>query len=259
MLNHYLTQLTISWPRPTPGNPLFSSLLDCDCNRFESGRLGSGSRSQLGCESAFLPSDRTVTSSQGVQSPPQRKELMVTQMPLIFRPRRLSHRRKSHKPATARTRERELRREGLSAGMMKLNGRWRVRRYRAREKLKSSVVYKEIEKIVPDLCQGYLAEVDKHLNVLRDEEIQQITLYWNSSSLRHMRFSSKVCSFYSPLIYVLGRIESITQGNHMSVLDMGFANRISFLLKKFPKTNLIFNMPNILFIPVHSRLKIHST
>jgi len=155
----------------------------------------------------------------------------VTQMPLIFRPRRLSHRRKSHKPATARTRERELRREGLSAGMMKLNGRWRVRRYRARAKLKSSIVYKEIEKIAPDLCQGYLAEVDRHLYALRDEEMKQITSYWNSSSLRHTRSSSKVCSSCSPFIYVLGRIASVGQGNHMGVpsyksgiSDMGFSN-----------------------------------
>ena len=231
MLKYQSTQLEISWPHPTAGNPHISSPLDCNCNRFESGCLGSGSRRQLSCESGFLPSERTFTSSQGAQSLPQRKELMVTEMPLIFRPRRPSHRRKSHKPATVRTRERELRREGLSAGIMKLNGRWRVRRYRARAKLKSSIVYKEIEKIAPDLCQGYLAEVDRHLDALRDEEMKQITSYWNSSSLRHTRSSSKVYSFCSPFIYVLGRIASVGQGNHMGVpsyksgiSDMGFSN-----------------------------------
>lgn len=117
----------------------------------------------------------------------------MAKIPSIYLSRKQS-RVQSRKPSTVATRERELRRKGLSAAILKVNGKWRLRRYRAKQKLKESEIYQQIADMAPHLCEGYLAQIDSHLNELRDAEVRKVTSLWDSISVEKASGSMKSTS-----------------------------------------------------------------
>ena len=76
-----------------------------------------------------------------------------------------------------------MRREGLSAAVLRLKGRWRSKRRRAKLELISSNIFKELEEIAPHLCTSYLSSINIYFNKLRDKELQEVSEYWESTRI----------------------------------------------------------------------------
>ena len=106
----------------------------------------------------------------------------------LFEPRQHLH-ACSQKPSTVQTRQRELKRRGLSAAVMKLKNKWRARRYVAKKRIQETKVYIRLNELAPASCQKYLDSIDDQFNQLRDEEIIDVTILWYT--LQHEKGESK--------------------------------------------------------------------
>lgn len=88
-------------------------------------------------------------------------------------PRRISWAR-SEKPSTVLTREREARRSGLSAAILKINGKWRQRKMKAVQRMKMMDCYERLMQLSSISCEMYLKSLKDEFDALRKKEIQLI-------------------------------------------------------------------------------------
>lgn len=97
----------------------------------------------------------------------------------LFSPRK-STRCVSRKRSTVSVRNSECQRQGILAATRKIKGKWRSRKFLARQRLKTSPEFKQLEQLTPQLCQRYLDRIDVDFNRLRDSEIHQATQLWEA-------------------------------------------------------------------------------
>ena len=107
---------------------------------------------------------------------------MMKDIAQLFIARRQT-RARSYKPSTMKTREREMRREGLSAAVQRLKGRWRTRRCRAKMEIKSWDLFRKLDEVAPHLCKKFLTEIDDYFNELRNKELQAIDMFWEVNKI----------------------------------------------------------------------------
>ena len=81
-----------------------------------------------------------------------------------------------------RIRESECQLRGLSAGIHKIRGKWRIRKYRARIEMRKSSMYNQLSTLAPQLCDEYLIYMAKEFDCLRDSEIKKLIILWKTSS-----------------------------------------------------------------------------
>jgi hypothetical protein len=75
----------------------------------------------------------------------------------------------SEKPSTVRNREREARRVGRSAAIMKIKGKWRKRIFKAKEQLRASEEYRQMSSDVRGMA---LCDLVAEHKMQRDCEIE---------------------------------------------------------------------------------------
>lgn len=86
-------------------------------------------------------------------------------------PRRIS-RARSAKPSTVRTRKNEASRSGLSAAILKINGKWRQRKSKAIQRLMSTEWYQQLLQMSPTSCKLHLETLKNDFDTLREKEIE---------------------------------------------------------------------------------------
>jgi hypothetical protein len=96
----------------------------------------------------------------------------------LFAPRKRTARVESLKKSTVQTRDYEYKREGLSAGKLKIQSKWRGRKRYAIQRLKESSDYKELSKLDTSRCKQYVDELERKFSELRDSELRRITMIW---------------------------------------------------------------------------------
>jgi hypothetical protein len=71
-----------------------------------------------------------------------------------------------------KTRERELRRVGISAAVLHIKGKWRIRKKRALQQFVNTESYRQLLLLSASRCDQYVFELKKQFNDLRDREIE---------------------------------------------------------------------------------------
>ena len=82
-----------------------------------------------------------------------------------------------------RTRENEYQREGLSAAILKVKNKWRLRKHRAKKHLQRLPVYVTLKELSPQLCNVYLEELTTQFDRLRNSELQRIEKLWETEEM----------------------------------------------------------------------------
>ena len=114
--------------------------------------------------------------------------MKVSAVHQLFEPRQHLH-ACSQKPSTVQTRQRELKRQGLSAAILKLKNKWRVRKYKAKKRIRETKFYLQLNELAPTSYKKYLDSIDEQFNQLRDMEILDATILWNN--LQHCEGESR--------------------------------------------------------------------
>jgi hypothetical protein len=100
----------------------------------------------------------------------------------LFRPRR-ELQVQSHRKSTVDSRNRQYRRTGLSAAIMKIKSKWSGRKIRAKKDLMGSTVYQRLEVLDPGLCKQYINEVETKFGLGCNAELQRVATVFAAQSI----------------------------------------------------------------------------
>src|SRR5436189_1691383 len=86
-------------------------------------------------------------------------------------PRRII-RARLEKASTVRVRSNKAHRTGISAAILKINGKWRQRKSKALQKLKRTEWYKQLIQLSPQSCTNHLQMMSNDFDDLQEKEVE---------------------------------------------------------------------------------------